>query len=484
VFGHRQFSDFDDRPIDKAEEAELDRYRRDSHFEEALHRYKNRDPSQNIPYLAGSDNEGETIFEDREFAKYVHDGKFKYKGQAFNPTEFLVLHEAVEGVLIRVYDLDYTKAHRLATIAERLAVEAAGYEWPAYQEAFKEPIARAERETGEGTPRNLLAVAYEGSPLYRKIEANEGVTVQDSGLSDEKAREAVGRSETLGAAGSGLGQHSGGVIRRASVNSHDGAGGGSSSGGSSGGEQGAQLVDQGGKLSHAEAGYHAGHGEGGAHCGICRFYQAGPHCRIVIDPIRPGDGCEHFKAKGQDVKAGTNLEMHGASAPKLAPPVQGALKQLGHETVHPQMTGVAKPMAQVEPHVHALALGGLPHMLAGGHISQAEHDRIHKSARTALANHKALGSGSATFEAGSGSHRSENEPMGTVGAMVHPGTGHDRGAPAPHIASPVGHGRHMPGAPVAAAGIAPRVKPAVPGSPIEPKKGGRRFGSLASMGMY
>lgn len=487
MFGHRSESDFDHHPVDRAEEAELDRIWREPRFQEALQRYTKRDPSQNIPYLAGSDNEGETVFEDREFAKYVHEGKFKYKGEPFDPTEFLILHEAVEGVLIRLYKFDYDKAHRLATIAERLAVEAAGYEWVAYQEAFKEPIARAEKESGEGAPRNLLAVAYEGSPIYRKIEANEGVTVHDSGISDEKAREAIGRSETPSAVGSAVGRHPGEHFGLGAANSPNASGGKASGGGLSDGQQvAAQAVKGGGKLSHAEAGYHADHGPGGAHCGICRFFQAGSHCRIVIDPIYPNDGCEHFKARGQEVTPELE-QFSGTAAPKLPGPQVGAGKMAAKGEVHPQMSENPKPQTQVGPHVHALALGGLPHMLAGGHISQAEHDRIHHSARTALANHSALkGSGAATFKAGSGSHRGVNEPVATIGAMVphtaHPGTGSDRGEAAPHVARPVGHGRNVAPA-MASAGIPEHTKPAVPGSPLEPKRP-RRFGSLASMGMY
>ena len=53
------------------------------------------------------------------------------------------------------------------------------------------------------------------------------------------------------------------------------------------------------KESHAEAGYHRGHGATGSHCSICRHYISGdpPHCRIVVDPIRPDDGCNRFQPR-------------------------------------------------------------------------------------------------------------------------------------------------------------------------------------------
>jgi hypothetical protein len=49
------------------------------------------------------------------------------------------------------------------------------------------------------------------------------------------------------------------------------------------------------KATHAQAGYHEGHGENGSHCSICRHYIAeGPHCTKVVDPIEPDDGCAKY----------------------------------------------------------------------------------------------------------------------------------------------------------------------------------------------
>ena len=53
------------------------------------------------------------------------------------------------------------------------------------------------------------------------------------------------------------------------------------------------------KHTHAQAGYHKGHGPSGSHCSICVHYirDVPPHCRLVRAPIRPDDGCGLFEKR-------------------------------------------------------------------------------------------------------------------------------------------------------------------------------------------
>lgn len=65
---------------------------------------------------------------------------------------------------------------------------------------------------------------------------------------------------------------------------------------------------KGGKLTHAQAGYHEGHGPGGSHCSICEYFivAAPPDCEKVEQPVRPNDGCKLFEARKGKTKVKAN----------------------------------------------------------------------------------------------------------------------------------------------------------------------------------
>lgn len=69
------------------------------------------------------------------------------------------------------------------------------------------------------------------------------------------------------------------------------------------------------KVSHAQAGYHEGHGPNDSHCSICEFFivAAPPHCQRVIDPIRPNDGCKLFSPRKGRPKVERRMNAEKAS---------------------------------------------------------------------------------------------------------------------------------------------------------------------------
>ena len=155
--------------------AELEKYDQDPKFTAALQRYRSEDDSHDIPYGGGSDTAGVVIFFDRHLVAAIKAGRVLYKGQPFDPRPFIKIHEAVEGVLIRIFGLDYPHAHLIATAAERHAVERAGLNWTAYSASFAKFIRADEHESIVDPPKNLLLVAYEGkggsksNPMYRRL---------------------------------------------------------------------------------------------------------------------------------------------------------------------------------------------------------------------------------------------------------------------------------------------------------------------------
>lgn len=156
------------------EDAELHALLDDPKFVAALQAYKIGDSSFEIPFLAGSNNDGTKTFVDHDFFEAIRQGKVKYEGKPYNPLPFISIHEKIEGCCIRLLGWDYSRAHDLATVAERRAVEHAGLDWVKYQDSLKPWIKADEAEKATGkTPPDLLEVPYQGSPQDREVEADE-----------------------------------------------------------------------------------------------------------------------------------------------------------------------------------------------------------------------------------------------------------------------------------------------------------------------
>jgi hypothetical protein len=157
-------------------------YLRMPEFVQALQRYQSEDDTHDVPYLGGSDRAGACILFDRQFVAAIKAGKVLYKGKPYDPRPFIRIHEAVEGVLIRMFHLDYDHAHLIATAAERAAVEHAGLNWDAYSNSLAPFIRADEQEKIKDPPPNLLLDAYKGTggstknPMYQRLLMARGNT--------------------------------------------------------------------------------------------------------------------------------------------------------------------------------------------------------------------------------------------------------------------------------------------------------------------
>src|SRR5271156_5539119 len=67
----------------------------DAKFQRALQRYIRDNDKHDTAYLAGSEDDGQTIDFDRDFVSAIHGGKIKYRGHAYDPRPFLRCHDAV-----------------------------------------------------------------------------------------------------------------------------------------------------------------------------------------------------------------------------------------------------------------------------------------------------------------------------------------------------------------------------------------------------
>lgn len=377
-----------------AELAELERYMADPRFDQAWAKFKYEDDSHDVAYGAGSNNVGDTVFYDDDFYRDIQAGKVLYDGKPFDPRRFIDIHEIVEWILIVLFGLDYAKAHRLATLAERSAVEHAGLDWEKYSSSFQRDLTADEAEGPERMPHDILLVAYEGSKLYAPLARMQGLPAGDEGRADERARAAAGRAQEPSAEAGGA------------------------------------------KISHAEAEYHEGPGATGSHCAVCASFIPGspPACKRVQSPIRANDGCSLFQPQestmakpsinagmadlqrmmargasgaspgsagnimpGPSASAGSAAPvakgMASGGAPGMGnpsrggqPPISAGPPQMG--SGQPPAVGGATPISQ-PPHMHALTKASATHLLNSGHISPAVHRSIHSAANAGLAAHKA-----------------------------------------------------------------------------------------------
>ena len=155
--------------INAKEAKQLELLLADKKFQDAVGKYLNEDERHDVAYLAGSSTDGQTIFFDRDFSSAINSGKIKYRGKAFDPRPYLRVHEAVEGAILRkqftrgVWMLkqdpsEYETAHRIAIIAEKLAVaESLGHEeWKAYDAPLHSYIKPDTPQAVPNPPKGIL----------------------------------------------------------------------------------------------------------------------------------------------------------------------------------------------------------------------------------------------------------------------------------------------------------------------------------------
>jgi len=107
------------------------------------------DMSYEIPYFAGYNKSGDTIYID----KRIEPSFILKDGRKMNIIKYLIVHESTEKHLEDEKGYKYPYAHQLATGAEREAVEADGYPWDEYQKYNFHEIRRLKDiEPGEPIP--------------------------------------------------------------------------------------------------------------------------------------------------------------------------------------------------------------------------------------------------------------------------------------------------------------------------------------------
>ena len=90
---------------------------------------KTLDTSYEIPYLAGYNKSGDTIYIDKRLSPTLT----LKDGREMPVYKYLAVHESIEKNLEDEEDYKYPYAHEKATKAEREAVIADGYPWDEYQ---------------------------------------------------------------------------------------------------------------------------------------------------------------------------------------------------------------------------------------------------------------------------------------------------------------------------------------------------------------
>jgi hypothetical protein len=158
--------------------------------------------------------------------------RFRYRGREVDLDRFLIVHEEIEKALIDELDFKYAHAHEVATRGEENAVRLAGIDVPWYRRVLRPFIKADEAERLLRVPRAMDLTPYRAPPV-------------DEGL--------LGR------------------IRKAQ-----------------------DSPSAPGKLSYAQAGYHAGSGPHGRHCGICAYFAPEHRCAVVAGKVNAEDGCDYF----------------------------------------------------------------------------------------------------------------------------------------------------------------------------------------------
>lgn len=108
-----------------------------------------------IPYLAGSSNDGKKVYIDKRLP-----ARLKISGKIVDPGIFLRVHEITEHALMSKMGVSYERAHKVAEEAERAHVEAAGINWMDYEHVLDGYINESEHEKIKSAPNDLYEKPY------------------------------------------------------------------------------------------------------------------------------------------------------------------------------------------------------------------------------------------------------------------------------------------------------------------------------------
>jgi len=109
------------------------------------------DRTHDVPYLAGSNNEGGVTYIDRRVPPLV---------AGIDPAGPLNVHEQVEHALMTKGNMPYESAHRVALVEEQKAVEALGGNWAQYQSEMSKLVGTTEHESAKAPPPDLYLKPY------------------------------------------------------------------------------------------------------------------------------------------------------------------------------------------------------------------------------------------------------------------------------------------------------------------------------------
>jgi hypothetical protein len=146
-------------PRDITNEERLDRLMKLPRVRKYLARKISLNRTHHIPFLGGYSVDGATIYIDCRMPR-----SFEFKGRAIYTDRFLILHEHIEKALLDALGWVYLAAHRIAIVAERRAVEAAGVDWADYDAFLQGEIARIKSAPFSNVPVDLDLEPYRGYP--------------------------------------------------------------------------------------------------------------------------------------------------------------------------------------------------------------------------------------------------------------------------------------------------------------------------------
>jgi hypothetical protein len=114
-----------------------------------LSRAYTTDFSHKIPFTGGSSADGSKYYVDPDVPQALR--------------RYVLWHERVEKALRDTHRMSYEQAHRIATAAERLMVEAEGHDWHQYTRAVGKPVRINEAHKDSNMPPGFDVGPYRES---------------------------------------------------------------------------------------------------------------------------------------------------------------------------------------------------------------------------------------------------------------------------------------------------------------------------------